>query len=134
MEQKNHDRKISILAVLISGSLWVHFFVLDALPYVCMIQCVRPAVFVWLCKLHRIKDHGTARGLRSFQTCTTTRMQLEGRNVPCKQYCASDFQHLICTEDVTAIRHTLQRLQIDDFSGHDCIFHVEQPPERVPTD
>ena len=32
----------------------------------------------------------TAHGLRSFRTRTTTQqMHLEGRNVPCKQYCAS---------------------------------------------
>ena len=32
----------------------------------------------------------TAHGLRSFRTCTTTQqMHLEGRYVPCKQYCAS---------------------------------------------
>ena len=57
---------------------------------------------------------GTARGLQSFGACTATRMQLEGRNVPCKQYCASGLhQHLIiCTEDVTAARRTLQRLHI----------------------
>ena len=29
-------------------------------------------------------------------------------------------QHLICTEDVTAVRRTLQRLRMDMFSGHDC--------------
>ena len=60
---------------------------------------------------------GTARGLQSFGARTATRMQFGGRNVPCKQYCASGLQqHLvICTEDVTAARRTLQRLQI--FSG-----------------
>ena len=157
---------------------------LDALSYVCMVWCGRPAVFVWLCKPHTIEDQacpvpchamprvaqtsskprnhgvctlystgesvqcihrplyvldnnaathnasqrtaagrlialctylqpwrGTARGLRSFRACTTTRMQLEGRNVPCKQY-TSGLQHVICTEDVTAVRRTLQRLQI----------------------
>ena len=30
---------------------------------------------------------GTARGLQSFGTCTATRMQLEGRNLPYKQLC-----------------------------------------------
>ena len=58
---------------------------------------------------------GTACGLQSFGACTATRMQLEGRNVPCKQYyCASGLQqHLIIfTEDVTAARRTLQRLHI----------------------
>ena len=55
----------------------------------------------------------TARGLRSFRTCTTTQMHLEGRNVPCKQYCASGLQqHIMCTENVTAVRCTLQRLQM----------------------
>ena len=47
--------------------------------------------------------------------CPATRMQLEGRHVPCKQYyCASGLQQhlIICTEDVTAPRRTLQRLQI----------------------
>ena len=42
--------------------------------------------------------------------------------------CASLQQHLTCTEDVTDVRRTLQRLQIDVFSGLDCIFHVEQHP------
>ena len=56
---------------------------------------------------------GTGRILRSFRTCTTTRMHLEGRNVPCKQYCASSlYQHTICTENETAVRRTLQRLQM----------------------
>ena len=35
---------------------------------------------------------GTARALHTFGTRTATRMQLEGRNVPCKQYCASGLQ------------------------------------------
>ena len=55
-ERKKHDKKISILTVLMSGSLWL-LFVLDALPYVCMVRYGRPAVFVWLCKLHTIEDH-----------------------------------------------------------------------------
>ena len=56
---------------------------------------------------------GTARGLRSFRACTITQMQLAGRNVPCKQCCANGLQHhIICEEDVTAVRRTLQRLQI----------------------
>ena len=55
---------------------------------------------------------GTARGLVSFRTCITTRIQLEGRNLACKQYCASGLQHLIYTGDVTAVRRTLQRSQI----------------------
>ena len=61
---------------------------------------------------------GTARGLQSFGACTATRMQLEGRNVTRKQYCASDLQQhlIICTENVTAARCTLQRLHI--FSRH----------------
>ena len=51
-------RKILILTVLMFGSLWLHFFVLNALlPYVYMVRCGRPAVFVWLCKLHTIEDH-----------------------------------------------------------------------------
>ena len=56
----------------------------------------------------------TAHGLRSFRTCTTTQqMHLEGRYVPCKQYRASGLQqHIICTENVTAVRYTLQRLQM----------------------
>ena len=37
---------------------------------------------------------------------------------------------IICTENVTAVRYTLQRQATDVFSSHDCIFHVEQ----VPTD
>ena len=32
---------------------------------------------------------------------------------------------IICTEDVTAARRTLQRLHPDIFSGHDCVFLVE---------
>ena len=40
------------------------------------------------------------------------------------------FKHIICTENVTAVRYTLQRKATDVFSSHDCIFHVEQ----VPTD
>ena len=56
---------------------------------------------------------GTGRGLRSFRTCTTTRMHLEGRNAPCKQYCARGLkQHMICTENVNVVRCTLQRLQV----------------------
>ena len=56
---------------------------------------------------------GTERGIRSFRTCTTTRMFLESRNVPCKQYCASDLQqHIICTENVPAVQCTLRRLHI----------------------
>ena len=55
---------------------------------------------------------GTVTGLRSFRAGTTTRMQLEGRNVPCKQYCTSGLQQhqIFWTEDVTAARRTLQRL------------------------
>ena len=34
---------------------------------------------------------------------------------------------IICTEDVTAARRTLQRLHTDIFSGHDCVFLVELP-------
>ena len=57
-------------------------------------------------------------------------MQLEDRNVPCKQYCASGLQqHIICTEEVTAVRRTLERLQMYVFSEHDCIFHMEKPSE-----
>ena len=37
----------------------------------------------------------TARGLRSFRACTTTRMKLAGGNVPCKQCCAGVFQELL---------------------------------------
>ena len=33
------------------------FHVLDALPYVCLARCGKPAVFVWLCKLRTIEDH-----------------------------------------------------------------------------
>ena len=29
----------------------------DALPYVCMVRCGRPAVFVWLSNLYTIEDH-----------------------------------------------------------------------------
>ena len=32
---------------------------------------------------------------------------------------------IICTEDVTAARRTLQRLHTYIFSGHDCVFLVE---------
>ena len=41
-------------------------------------------------------------------------MKLDGRNVPCKQYCASGLQHhlIIGTEDVTAAGRTFQRLRI----------------------
>ena len=47
MGQKKHDPKILILTVvLMSGSLWLHFFVLGALSYVCIVRCGRPAVFV----------------------------------------------------------------------------------------
>ena len=47
-----------ILSVLMSGSLRLHFLVLGALfPRVCEVRCGRPAVFVWLCKLHTIEDH-----------------------------------------------------------------------------
>ena len=56
-DRKKHDKKILILTVLMAGSLWLHVFVLDALPIVCMVRCGRPAVFVWLCKLHMIEDH-----------------------------------------------------------------------------
>ena len=78
---------------------------------------------------------GTTRGLWSFRTYTTTRMQLEGRNVPCKQNCmckrpptASNMYRgrKCCTTHVTKAIYM--------FSGHDCIFHVEQPLERVQTD
>ena len=55
-QKKNIIKYILILTVLMSGSLWFHFFVLDALPYVCTVRCGRPAVFVWLCKLHTIED------------------------------------------------------------------------------
>ena len=161
---------------------------LDALPYICMVRCGCPAVFMWLCKLYTIEDHVlchvrvvssinllkdeesrrrhvllklysagepvqcihrlpfvlnnaathntsrrtaaaarlvalcaclqpwccTARGLRSFGSCTNTRMQLAGRNGPCKQCCASGLQqqYLLCTEGVAAVRRTLQRLRI----------------------
>ena len=34
---------------------------------------------------------------------------------------------IICTENVTAARRTLQRLHTDVFSGHDCVFLVELP-------
>ena len=57
-------------------------------------------------------QRGTARGFRSFRTCTTTRMQLEAHSVPCKEYCASGLQHLICTEDEPGVRRTLQSLQV----------------------
>ena len=78
---------------------------------------------------------GTARGLRSFRTCTTTRMQLEDRNVPCKQYCAGGLQQYLIYQyrgrdcwtthgaKATYICLLLTRLQL---------FH--QPPERVLTD
>ena len=59
MGQKKHDEKILMLTVLMCGSLWLHFFVGSALSYwyVCMVRCGRPAVFVWLYKLHTIGDH-----------------------------------------------------------------------------
>ena len=59
MGQKKHDRKIVIPIVLMTGSLWLHFIVLDALQYwyVWMVRCGRPAVFVWLCKLRTIEGH-----------------------------------------------------------------------------
>ena len=77
---------------------------------------------------------GTARGLRSFRTCTTTRMQLEGRNVPYKQY--SLFKRPP-TSNLYRGRNwctTHVAKATDVFSEHDCIFNVEQPLERVPTD
>ena len=46
------------------------------------------ALYIYLLQPWR----GTASHLRSFQACTITRMQLEGRNLPCKQYCASGLQ------------------------------------------
>ena len=54
--------------------------------------------------------------------------------MPCKQNCASGLQqHLICTENATAYTsHAAKATEM--FSGNDCIFLVEQPPERVPTD
>ena len=54
--QEKHDRKILITD---SPDVWELygsiFFMLDW--YVCMVRCGRPAVFVWLCKLHTIEDH-----------------------------------------------------------------------------
>ena len=60
---------------------------------------------------------GTTHGLQSFRACATTRTQLEGCNVPCKQYCcASGLQRylIICTVPrmSTAARRTLRKLQI----------------------
>ena len=46
-----------ILTVLMSGSLRLDAFVLDAFLYVCMVRCGRPAVFMRLCKLDIIEDH-----------------------------------------------------------------------------
>ena len=46
LDKKKHDRKILILKVLISGSLCSIFLVQDALPYVCMVRCGRPTVFI----------------------------------------------------------------------------------------
>ena len=78
---------------------------------------------------------GTARCLRSFRTCTTTRMQLQVRNVQCKQNClckrppitSSMYRGSNCCTTHVA-RAT------DVFAGLHCILHVEQFPERVPTD
>ena len=61
---------------------------------------------------------GTGRGVRSFRIYTTTRMHLEGRNVPCKQYsvqaASNNIYPVIWTENVvtTAVRRTLQRLHL----------------------
>ena len=72
---------------------------------------------------------GTECGYRSFWTCTTIRMHLEGRSVPCKQYyCA----HNLYRERNCCTMHIAKATYV--FSSHDCIFHVEQPPERMPTD
>ena len=75
----------------------------------------------------------------SFGACTATRMQLEGRNVPCKQYCCASGlqQHLIiCTEDVTAARRTLQRLHTDRYFLGTRRLRLPRRVtlERVPTD
>ena len=55
-------------------------------------------------------------------------MQLEGRNVPCKQCCASGLQRhlIICTEDVNCCTTHVTK-STDLFSGYDCIFLAEQP-------
>ena len=55
-DTKKHDPKTLMLSVLLSWEFMVPFFVLDALPHACMVRCGRPAVFVWLCKLHTIED------------------------------------------------------------------------------
>ena len=78
LDRKKHDRKVLVLAVLMSESLWLHFFVSDALPYwcVCMVRRGRPAVFVWLCKLHTVEDHVLyrkcfqSRGISASARCT----------------------------------------------------------------
>ena len=73
-------------------------------------------------------DWGCSEGLDAFRfffkhavfnrlgLCTVTRMQLEGRNVPCKQCFASGLQQhliIICNEEaVTAALRTLQRVPI----------------------
>ena len=77
------------------------------------------------------------RGLQSFGACTATRMQLESRNVPCKQYyCASGLQRhiIICTEGVTAARRTLQRKGCRHFLGTRPCLPRRATLERVPTD
>ena len=47
---------------------------------------------------------GTARGLRWFRTCTIRRMQLKGRNVPCKQYCTRGLQQQCHEKGLDAFR------------------------------
>ena len=58
---RKHDAKKMILKVLRSGSLWLHFLVLDGLPYVSIGRYGRLAVFVWLCKLHTIEGRVLCR-------------------------------------------------------------------------
>ena len=60
-KRKEHDPKILIndksLHVSCLGVYGYIFFMLDVLPYVCMVRCGRPAVFMGLCKLRAIDDH-----------------------------------------------------------------------------
>ena len=67
MRRDSWDRKNMIENIYAdSPDVWEFmalFFVSDALPYwyVCIVRCGRPAVFVWLCKLHKIEDHVLCR-------------------------------------------------------------------------
>ena len=45
------------------------------------------------------------RGLQSFGAYTATRMQLEGRNVPCKQYCCASGLQLTASNNLYRVRN-----------------------------